>query len=390
MRKRKGDFLANHVNVNAIADLINDESFDMNWFSYHFAGGWGSRLTKYRKKGAAQGIFTPGISNEVSITKVYKKLQNNDFSDISGFYVAILCFFGEKVYENLDFVEKIPKNSINRVVSALECPIQYKSEIYEICHAKYDFIDFITAASKLEKVNFDLNSAISVYKLQGDAAIFRILCQMFYNNKGVDKLSICLINDLPVNLPVDVSDFVSGCYFPVAVSPVVSAFKWSENQNGWFLYGKWGENWRVVDVAGVGRVCLAHYSLSNRLNYLASGGEVLPYIICWNWGDIIDAYHYFGSDLLVRDLKNDIFTHYWFNFGLKSKLNVRWKDNLLAFSADNALKSDFNVELNNFLTNEINYLITDLQGNFVDFCEKRDVFFSDSEAGDWYEIGKLL
>ena len=22
--------------------------------------------------------------------------------------------------------------------------------------------------------------------------------------------------------------------------------------------------------------------------------------------------------------------------------------------------------------------------------EKRDVFFSDSEAGDWYEIGKLL
>ena len=382
--------MANHVNVQAIADLINDQSFDMNWFSYHFAGGWGSRLTKYRKKGAAQGIFSPGISNEVTISKVYKKLQNNDFSDIAGFYVAILCFFGEKIYENLDFVEKIPKNSVNKVVSALECPIQYKNEVYEICHTDYDFIDFILAASKLEKTNFDPNSAISVYKLQGDRAIFRILCQMFYNNKGIDKLSVCLINDLPINLPVHIDDFVSGCYFPVAVCPAVSEFQWSENQNGWFLYGKYGENWRVMDVAGVGRVCLAHYSLGNRLNYLASGGEVLPYVICWNWGDIINAYHYFGSNLLVRDLKNDLFEHYWFVFGPNSKLNVRCKDGFLAFSAQNCVKSNFSAEVDNFMNNEVNYLITDLQANFVDFCRKNDVFFSDSEAGDWYEIGELL
>ena len=106
--------MVNHVKVQEIARLIDEEPFDMAWFSYDLGGGWGGRLSKYSKKGAAQGVFTPGIGNEVSINKVYKKLQNNDFSDIAGFYVAILCFFGEKIYEKLNFVEKIPKNSINK------------------------------------------------------------------------------------------------------------------------------------------------------------------------------------------------------------------------------------------------------------------------------------
>ena len=201
--------MANHVNVQAIGELIEQEPFDMGWFSYDLGGGWGSRLTKYKKKGAAQGIFTPGIGNEVGIPKVYKKLKNGDFSEIAGFYVAILCFFGEKVYENLDFVEKIPKNSINKVVSALKCPERFKSEIHEICTTKYDFLDFISAAAKLERTNFDENSAISVYKLQGDACIFPLLCQMFYNNKGIAQLAPCLIAELPVQLTMQVSNYLS-------------------------------------------------------------------------------------------------------------------------------------------------------------------------------------
>ena len=175
--------MARGVNIKEIAEILDENIFDMNWFSYDLSGGWGSRLTKYKKKGAAQGIITPGISNEITIFKVHKQLKNGDFTDIAGFYVAILAFFGEKIYKNINFVEKIPKNSINKVVSALQCPIKYKEEIYEICHSEYDFLNFISAASKLEKTNFDENSAISVYKLQGDKAIFPLLCQMFYLNK---------------------------------------------------------------------------------------------------------------------------------------------------------------------------------------------------------------
>ena len=379
--------MANHVNVQAIGELIEQEPFDFGWFSYDLGGGWGSRLTKYKKKGAAQGIFTPGIGNEVGIPKVYKKLKNGDFSDIAGFYVAILAFFGEKVYENLDFVEKIPKNSINKVVSALQCPERFKDEIYEICHTKFDFLDFISAAAKLEKTNFDENSAIAVYKLQGDAVIFPLLCQMFYNNKGITQFSTCLIKQLPVQLPMEVSDYLSGCHFPVVVSPYVDDFFWEENDNGWFLYANYEGEKVVVDVAGIGRVQLSNYALGNRINYLGGGGRVLPFLICWNWGEVVEAYHFFGSDLLIRDMKNDLFYHYWFKFGPKSKLNVSFKGDFINGSGDFSVVPSFST---NLITNKDNYIITNLDGDFVDYCDKNDVFYSKSEIFDWFELGKML
>lgn len=382
--------MANHVNVQEIARLIDEEPFDMAWFSYDLGGGWGSRLTKYKKRNAAQGIFTPGIGNEVSIQKVYKKLQNDDFSEIAGFYVGILCFFGSTIYEKLDFVEKIPKNSINKVVSAQQCPERLQDEIYEICHGDYDFLDFISAASRLERTNFDEKSAISAYKLQGDAVIYPLLCQMFYSNKGVDKISPCLIPQLPVQLTVQVSNYVSGCHFPVAVSPAVDSFEWEENQNGWFLYANYEDEKVVVDVAGRGRVNLSNYALANRLNYLGGGGKTIPYLICWNWGDIIEAYHFFNSDLLIRDLKNDLFTNYWFVFGPESLLNVRFRGGFINFEKDYLVEPNFNSSLISVDKHANAYLITDLAGNFVDYCDKKDVFYSDSEVFDWFELGKML
>ena len=382
--------MARSVDVKGIAELLGGNVFDMTWFSYELMGGWGSKLTKYNKGGAARGSTIPGISNATGIPKVYKKLKNNDFSEIAGFYVGILCFFGEKIYENLDFVENIPKNSINKVVSGLQCPERFKDEIYEICHTKYDFLDFISAAAKLEKTNFDENSAISVYKLQGDAAIYPLLCQMFYVNKGIDCLTICLINDLNAQLSVEISDYLSGCAFPVAVSPKISATKWDFNDNGWFLYGKLGEKWLVMDCVGVGRLNLANYPLTNRINYLGSGGACLPYVICWNWSEIIEAQHYFGSELLVRDLKNTIFNHYWFNFGKKSLINVRFKEKTINFDKNLQVKPNFSPSLITLGKHREAYLTVNLNGDFINYCDKKDVFYSDYEVFDWFEIGKRL
>ena len=382
--------MARTVKIDEIGRLIDEKPYNIPWFSFDLGGGWGSRLTKYKKKGAARGTITPGIGNEVSIIQVHKKLKNNDFTDIAGFYVAILCFFGEKIYEKLEFVEKIPKNSINKVVSAQKCPERLKDEIYDICHGDYDFLDFISAASHLEKTNFDEKSAISTYKLQGDAVIYPLLCQMFYVNKGVEQLSPCLIPQLPVQLTMQVSNYVSGCNFPVVVSPAVDNFEWQENQNGWFLYADYKGEKRVLDVAGVGNVNLSNYALTNRLNYLGGGGKAIPYLICWNWGDIIEAYHYFDSDLLIRDLKNDLFHHYWFIFGPESLLNVRFKNNFINFDKDYLLEPKFNPSFISASNHGIAYLCVDLAGNFVDYCEKKDVFYSDSEVFDWFELGKML
>lgn len=382
--------MAKGVIINEIAKLIDEEPFEIVWENFNFTGGWGNRLAKYKKKGAARGIYNTGIGSNISIPKVYKKLKNNDFSDIAGFYVGILCFFSEKVWKKLKFVEKIPKNSINKVVSGLVCPIRYEEEMYEICHSEYNFIDFITAAHALEKTNFDKETAISVYKLQGDKAIFPLLCQIFYTNKGIEQLRPSLSNNAPVQLEIQVSKWVSGCHFPVMVSPSVSEFKWKINQNGHFLYGKYQDEWHVLDVAGVGNLCLGNYPLANRMNYFGSGGKTIPYAICWNWGDIIEAYHYFSTDLLIRDLKNDIFTHYWFILGLSSLLNVRFRDGHFGLEDDCRVVPSFDGSLISLEKRGVAYVTADLSGDFVDFCDKDDVFYSDREAYDWFEIGSML
>lgn len=381
--------MAKAVNTEAIAKILGEKAFNPVWLSYNFAGGWGNRLTKYRKKGIGTGRVVNGIPQNRKINVLRERAKKGDFNKYAGFWTGILCFYGDRLWDKFTFVDNDNQNRINSVGQNLECPISVKDDLYEICHSKYNFEAFVRAAVANNDLSFDPDSVIAVYRLQGDAAIFQLLCQMFYVNRGVEKLNACLIDDLMVDLPVDVSDYFSGCAFPVVVSPKVTEFKWKTIDNGWFLYGKYNDEWRVVDVAGVGRVVLANNSLSNRLNYLASGGLVLPYLVCWNWGDIIEAYHYFDSDLLVRDLKNTLFEHYWFYFGIGSKVCVRSKNGLIGAEKDNQVPffDGVRADLSN---SSINYLIIDLLGREVDWCQREDVVFSDSEVTDILEIGQLL
>lgn len=381
--------MAKAIRTEVIAEILGEQPFDPIWQSYTFGGGWGNHLTKYRRKGMATGRVVAGIPQNRGIGTLRRRAEKGDFTGYAGFWSGILCFYGHKIWDKFTFVDNDNQNRINSVVQNLEAPISVKDDLYEICHSEYDFEAFVRAAATNEELSFDPDSVIAVYRLQGNKAIFQLLCQMFYVNRGVEKLNACLINDLPVNLPIEVSDYFSGCAFPVVVSPKVTDFKWKTIDNGWFLYGKYNDNLYVVDVAGVGRVVLANNSLSNRLNYLANGGLVLPYLVCWNFGDIIEAYHYFGGDLLVRDLKNTLFDHYWFYLGLDSKVCVRSKRGFIN------TKQDFKVEFfdgrrKDLSGEKVNYLIIDLLGRHVGECQKEDIVFSDSEVKDILEIGQLL
>lgn len=377
------------VNIEKIAEVLGEQPFDPIWESYVFGGSWGNHLTPYRRKGMSSGRFIPGLPQNRAIGPLKRGAENGDFTGYAGFFSGILCFYGDRLWDKFTFIDNDNQNRINSIVQNLEAPISVKDDLYEICHSKYDFEAFVRAAEANDELSFDADSVIAVYKLQGDEAIFQLLCQMFYTNRGVEKINACLVNNLNVNLPVEVSDYFSGCAFPVVVSPKVTDFKWETIDNGWFLYGKYNDEWRVMDVAGVGRVVLANNSLSNRLNYLANGGLVLPYLVCWNFGDIIEAYHYFGGDLLVRDLKNTLFDNYWFYLGLDSKVCVRSKRGFIN------TKQDFKVEFfdgrrKDLSGEKVNYLIIDLLGRHVGECRKEDIVFSDSEVKDILEIGQLL
>lgn len=379
--------MAKTIRTDKIGELIDEEPYDMNWFSYSL-DSWGAKFGKKARSSKRNiGATVQGINRDISIQKVIKMANKGDFDEIAGFYPAILMFFGEKFIDKVDFSDKGKKNRISRLIDSLKGPIHLKDKICDFIKQDFDFLAFIEACGRNENLNFDVNSAISAYKLQGDAVIYPLLCQMFYVNKGIDCLTVSLINDFPIDFPVEISDYVSGCMFPVAVSPKISATKWENNENGHFLYGKLDENWLVMDVMSVGRMNLSNYALTNRLNYLGGGGECLPYVICWNWGEIIEAYHYFGSDLLVRDLKNTIFNHYWFNFGLNSLINVEFQNNTINYDSNYEITPNLNF---NVPTGKKQYITVQLDGQFVKYCDKTDICYSKSEVFDWFEIANFL
>ena len=379
--------MVKNIKIDEIGRLIGEKPYHINWFNYDLGGGFGGVFRKNGTPNRHRGSVIQGINKDISVQKVMKLAKNGDFDEIAGFYPAIFLFFGQKFINKVEFTDVKTNNRISRLIDNLKGPKHLKSKIFDFVEEKFDFLDFLEACGRNSKLNFDLDSAISVYKLQGDRAIYPILCQIFYVNKGIEKLSVQLIEQLPVQLPVQVSNYVSGCFFPVAVSPSVSDFMWSENQNGHFLYAKYEGEWRVLDVVSSGSVNLSNYALTNRLNYLGNGGKCVPYLICWNWGEIIDAYHRFGGDLLIRDLKNTIFNHYWFNFGLNSFINVEYHNNVINDRSQYEIITDIDMDIP---TGQRFYITIRLNGNFVQYCNKNDICYSKSEIYDWFELAKLL
>lgn len=381
--------MAKTIKVDEIGRLIDEEPYKIDfWFNYELGGGFGGALsTKRPGKKQNRGSVIQGISKNTTIQQVMKFAENGDFDEIAGFYPAIFLFFGKKFIDKVDFCDGTGKNLISRLIDNLKGPEHLKSKIYDFLEQDFDFIAFLEACGRNSKLNFDVKSAISVYKLQGDEAIYPIICQIFYINKGIDNLEIQLAPNVSVDFPVEISDFASGCHFPVAVSPKINDFKCLKNDNGWFLYGNLDNEWLVLDVISVGNVNLSNYALANRINYLGSGGVAVPYLVCWNWGEIIDAYHYFESELLVRDLKNDLFHHYWFNFGPNSRINVEYKNNLVNSKGKYSFPIDVDMDIP---TGQVYYITVNLSGNFIQYCEKDDICYSKSEIFDWFELAKLL
>ena len=379
--------MAKTIKIDRIGELIDEKPFQIPWFAYDLGGNWGAKLSKSGRKKRNFGSVIQGIDKDISVQKVMKLANNGDFDEIAGFYPAIFLFFGKKFINEVDFVDGSSRNRISRLIDNLKGPKHLKDDIFAFLEQKFDFLAFLEACGRNDNLNFDLDSAISVYKLQGDQAIYPILCQIFYVNKGIDKLTVQMVDDLPITFPIEVSDYVSGCNFPVVVSPSVVQFRWDSNQNGHFLYGFYDDSWLCVDVMSCGSINLSNYALADRINYLSAGGRSLPYVVCWNWMEIIEAVRHFDGKALIRDMRNTIFNHYWFNFGSDSLVNVEFRNNVINERSDYEITVDLQADIP---TGKKQHLTVQLDGKFVKYCDKEDVCFSKSEIYDWFELIQML
>ena len=153
------------------------------------------------------------------------------------------------------------------------------------------------------------------------------------------------------------------------------------------MYQKIGENWLVLDVGGTNFTILGDKPLANRLNFVAGGGKTVPYIICYNWGEIIDVVRHFGQKLLIRDLRNTLLDQYWFIFGPNSEINVKYiKNGIWNTSQYWGIPKQYDIVSNH--RNGVGITV-DLNKNFLRYCDEKDIVFNASEAYDWFEIGDI-
>ena len=136
-----------------------------------------------------------------------------------------------------------------------------------------------------------------------------------------------------------------------------------------------------------GSTNLSNYALADRINYLSAGGRSLPYVVCWNWVEIIEAVRHFDGKALIRDMRNTIFNHYWFNFGSDSLVNVEFRNNVINERSDYEITVDLQADIP---TGKKQHLTVQLDGKFIKYCDKEDVCFSKSEIYDWFELIQML
>ena len=184
------------------------------------------------------------------------------------------------------------------------------------------------------------------------------------------------------------SPYVSGTSFPVVVTPYSSSFHWIENNEGWFLVD---EHDNVIDCAGVGLYGCYNDHLSNRLSFTSRAGHInkQPYIICWNWKEIVDALGFFKvRNVLIRRMNENLMEGHWFKFGLDGLMtlyvskggNISSKKNGTPIKGVH-LAGHFNVVKEKF--------ICTLDGEVLGRSTTENVVWSNEEIKDWFELGTM-
>lgn len=266
----------------------------------------------------------------------------------------------------------------------LNFPVGFEDKFEKLCEKSYDFREFLNYLRTHEEIKCNIDSALFVYDLQGDEAVFHILCHVFTKMTRDIRFTCPLLHGCDIQMFPEISSYASGTTFPVVVSPFSKKLRWQERNNGWFLETELGGEWFVLDCLGVGHYNMGKESMSARKQYWAVGGDVVPYVVCWNWLDIVEAVGRFGTDVLVRDFRTGLFDGYWFKFGPNALIDVKAKGRKigcggkwnLGIESDYAGKKAINCTMN-------------LKKEVIREKTNNEPCFSADEAADFFELGEL-
>lgn len=360
------------------------------WIGYNINNGY---IKHHNLRNLRNGkIQNQGVRNlNQRFVGMLKGIINEDWDSCASLYTGFMAFLFKDIQDRITFFEtdlRAFEVYTYKMCEELRFPMWAKERMTKIFNMKPNFEEFLKSCQKIDKINFDLDSAIRVYRMQGDEAIFSILMQIFYQQTDKPLIHVSLTPGIPIAWTPKPSPYVSGTSFPVVVTPYSNKFSWYENDEGWFLQDEYGN---VIDCAGVGLYGCYDDTLANRLAFISRAGHIneQPYIICWTWKEIVDAVGFFRTrNVLVRRMNEGLMDGYWFKFGLDGLMALYiGKDGSVSANQNGApireihIAGHFNVVRKKY--------ICSITGEVLHEATTENVVWSGEEIRDWFTLGEM-
>ena len=377
----------NDIKIKKLSRTLNMKVVERFWVDYSFGNGYGSRWGHKFAKNFNNGSINNISENDIRLGTILGYILDKRWDECVTFWVGYLTFCLKQRPELITYIDDPNisyRTTLSKCCKNLEFPEWCRAKVEKIFETDFSFEDYIVAASKLKKTCFNVESALSVYKLQGDEACLGILGQMFWTGSRGRDFDLILIPGIDIKYIPEVSDFVSGVSFPCWVMPFTKNLHWEERINGWFLMS--GNT--VVDVAQVGHFNVFNNSLGNRISFFSQGG-LNRGVICYSWGDIVKAVGQYGGDVLVRSLNENLFVNDWHRFGLGGLIAVYLRGNSVYSKNPKEWKRLSNCSCNHATESGFTPVVINLAGQYVKDCGEEKVVYSHTEMEDWFELAEL-
>lgn len=381
--------ISGYVNPEKWSERLGLPYYKQEWFNYNLGSGWGDRQNTKLKKNFAKVGHVWNFEAKRSLNQELKgmliSIINDDWEKAASLYGGLIAFCLKYCADDITYYEDNRTSfaiSVSRCCEELKFPTWCRSNLEKIFKMTPSLENFLHAFDNTPQVNFDIDAALMVYKMQGEKAIFSILMQLFFRYKYIDQTTVNLVPDLPIIWTPKASNLVNGTNFPVVVTKFSNDFEWKKINGNFFLFDEFDN---VIDCASIGNFSVFKEFLGNRLSFLGQSGYLADYLICWSWGDLVSAVGHYNGDVLVRNLSGN-FEH-WFKFGPNGILAV-WTEDGYVYSKKGTKRIP-KVRIDSYPGEGKWIAMVNLLGKRVDDKINEEVIWNWEEMCDWFELGQM-
>lgn len=378
--------ISGYVDPEKWSKRLNLPYYKQEWFNYKVGlknRHGDTNTASFLQVGHVWNFETRRNTNQ-KLHSMLNSIINDDWKYAGSLYAGLIAFCLKYCKDEISYYEdNRGKNlvSVSRCCEELKFPTWCRERLEKIFTLTPSLENFLHNFDDVPQVDFDVDAALMVYKMQGEKAIFSILMQLFFRYRYVTGTTANLVPELPIIWTPEVSDFVNGTTFPVVATKFSNDLKWEKNDEGFFLFDEFDN---PIDCACVGSFSLFNTNLGNRLSFLERSGVCPNYVICWSWGDLVNAVGQFNGDILVRNLSGKFYG--WFKFGLEGKMAVWTEDGYVYSKKGN--KRIPNLRIMSYPGEGRWTAIINLAGERVDDKLDEEVVWNWEEMCDWLELGK--